>query len=777
MLNTFKLKLCYKSTLINKDNDIDPLFQLISNYSEIESLSNFFKFDNLQFLYSNRTKINKILLDFDVIITIFINKRIVNIKDYYYLSLLVYDNRIMINYKFPINVIFKLNKYLDNINEPLKKIIISKLLIDLTKYYMDLDEFNENRDYLELEEIIDKCKNILKKYLYFLDELNIKLTVEDLTKNYYFKTIDEMYKLIIISLIKNDKLSNYEYAYNIVNQMNLEAIYLNEGIINSLSEILDEKYSFIIKYKIKGVEDLFDNKKINFYFILFRYILKNSIYLYYIPFLLKGKNNILKIIKSRNFLSYFNLNNNNKKKIEYNLKFFCDCRYYDKLYFDCPLKRKDEEISREKTEIREIIENNNSNNISMNDFQLNGKLDKDNFSKNPKLNNDKSDIIMESCCITNSSNFSVENENADKKVKNKNNSLIDKSLKEKFIILSFMDIIGNHKGQADFIMELSNLNLISGGTDKKIIYYDTKYRKEEKFFKEDINSVTEIRPNQILFCLTNKVELFDIEHNFRELNRSNLQLSKGMSCFRREDLIACTYKKITILNYFFSNLKEKREYFIYGKTYKNIIQINKDLYAFTSNSINPNGEDKIMFFNSTTIKIFHLKQNYSFILSTNGLCLLRTEKMDEKESILLCACKKYKKNQKNGILLINLNEEKHSHYFYNTGDYEVHCFCQIILKEESNFLFKSQTFSRTNYFLVGGFKPQKRRGAIKLFKIIENKNFLDTKIEYIQDIEPEHDIKFKGLKSPISSIIQSKSNGNILISCWDGNIYSFKQPN
>ena len=129
-------------------------------------------------------------------------------------------------------------------------------------------------------------------------------------------------------------------------------------------------------------------------------------------------------------------------------------------------------------------------------------------------------------------------------------------------------------------------------------------------------------------------------------------------------------------------------------------------------------------------------------------------------------------------VLLNQSQCLHiSHYFYNTGDYEVHCFCQIILKEESNFLFKSQTFSRTNYFLVGGFKPQKRRGAIKLFKIIENKNFLDTKIEYIQDIEPEHDIKFKGLKSPISSIIQSKSNGNILISCWDGNIYSFKQPN
>ena len=52
--------------------------------------------------------------------------------------------------------------------------------------------------------------------------------------------------------------------------------------------------------------------------------------------------------------------------------------------------------------------------------------------------------------------------------------------------------------------------------------------------------------------------------------------------------------------------------------------------------------------------------------------------------VLLCACKKYIKNQKNGILLVNINEKdssqneaKISYIFYNTKNFEVYCFCPI----------------------------------------------------------------------------------------------------
>ena len=57
---------------------------------------------------------------------------------------------------------------------------------------------------------------------------------------------------------------------------------------------------------------------------------------------------------------------------------------------------------------------------------------------------------------------------------------------------------------------------------------------------------------------------------------------------------------------------------------------------------------------------------------------------------------------------------------------------------------------------------------IKLYKIIYEKK----KIEFIQDVMIENR-NFKGFNMPISSIIQTRTNGNILITCWDGNVYLF----
>ena len=51
---------------------------------------------------------------------------------------------------------------------------------------------------------------------------------------------------------------------------------------------------------------------------------------------------------------------------------------------------------------------------------------------------------------------------------------------------------------------------------------------------------------------------------------------------------------------------------------------------------------------------------------------------------LIFACKKYVKCQQNGILVLflenNMNDINIKDcYFYNTKDFEVYCFCQILL--------------------------------------------------------------------------------------------------
>ena len=78
-------------------------------------------------------------------------------------------------------------------------------------------------------------------------------------------------------------------------------------------------------------DDLLNIKKINFYYIFFKYVLKNQIYINQIPFLLKIKKRILTFIKfNYNISSIINKINEpiRKEKIEFVLKFFLDLYYY-----------------------------------------------------------------------------------------------------------------------------------------------------------------------------------------------------------------------------------------------------------------------------------------------------------------------------------------------------------------------------------------------------------------------------------------------------------------
>ena len=120
------------------------------------------------------------------------------------------------------------------------------------------------------------------------------------------------------------------------------------------------------------------------------------------------------------------------------------------------------------------------------------------------------------------------------------------------------------------------------------------------------------------------------------------------------------------------------------------------------------------------------------------------EKNQINYKVLLCACKKYISDQKNGILLVNpgKNDNKQINYeFYDTDKFEVNCFCQIITinNNEGNILPNNEIQSEeTEYFLVGGFYLDKRIGAIKLYKLIYDKKEDKIKIDYINDVRYEN---------------------------------------
>ncbi len=196
-------------------------------------------------------------------------------------------------------------------------------------------------------------------------------------------------------------------------------------------------------------------------------------------------------------------------------------------------------------------------------------------------------------------------------------------------------------------------------------------------------------------------------------------------------------------------------------------------------------------------KLFYkFKDEYSFIYSQNGLIIfpMNIKKKETHEiinkNIILFACKKYCKTQKNGILLIMNNDENEDYirdydnelytFFFDTENFEVYCFCPVLIFDTHYIIKKSIT--KTNYFLAGGFEKAKNKGSIKLFKIIYDNEKVESRIEFIQDIEiidenNSNQIIFKIFKKPISCITQSSLDKNLLITCWDGNVYSLETLN
>ena len=404
---------------------------------------------------------------------------------------------------------------------------------------------------------------------------------------------------------------------------------------------------------------------------------------------------------------------------------------------------------------------------------------------------------------------------------------------DKYQILLFIKIIGNHNKRkrtftAEYIKELKkSKRFISGGTDNSLKLYDANFKEDET------NEVTEIdewpyslyvRKNgdidfsQFIVTTNKEIYLFSLNEQFEYSkwqlpnmkNNSSIEMKvkikekeKSFSRKRKKKKGNKEDKEEKIIDYYivagrkgviffdtmFQNLseeekkeKEKNNFNIEEEvTYRSIIQINENEFAASSNAILSGGEDKLIIYDLSDKTIQKVIKGYSFVTSDNGLYLLS-------QNILLCACKKYLQNQKNGILLILLNNNDNSEaksYFFDTEEFEVYCFCPIKQKNK-------EIFEETDYFFVGGFDNKFREGKIKLYKLIKNEKNLDKMIQFLQDIEfeeteeilIEEEIKnnliknkFNGFDGAVNSIIQASETGNILASCYDGRIYLFSKPN
>ena len=308
----------------NNKKIINPFYELINNKDNITSILKGRDLNVLEYLYLNRHKIHQILYDSDSTITI--NEEMLKeYTDYYYLYYLINYQSVLINFKYNFQIVQDAYDKQIISKGIIKRIIMSKIVITIIDNFLEEEEDNE---------IIDKCTNIKTKCIEYINnnkqELNKyqkDLDLDNLEKSDVF--IEDIYSDIIYTLIINNKLNQSE---EILNELEIKKIRLNKSIFDSINNAFSEEN--INNYEISEYNDFFKLDKINFYFILFGYILKCSDYIIYIPFLSKIKEKILQKVKENldDLYNYFEFNrkknDNSITKLKQVLNYFIELNYY-----------------------------------------------------------------------------------------------------------------------------------------------------------------------------------------------------------------------------------------------------------------------------------------------------------------------------------------------------------------------------------------------------------------------------------------------------------------
>ena len=358
--NNLPFKMKYFQFLINKYLN-KSLFNLLLNYEEIDTILNVIDKNQItKFLYMNRNNIEQILYKENEIIEI--KSGVINdISFYVYLYLIIKNNTNIINYNYSLEFIKGITIPKDN--NIFIIIIISKIILELIRNYTETDEYEDSDD-LEINNIKKENDERIKRNINKINnikELGLKWTESDIEK----KNIDEIYTEIIIALIKSENFGDNNFTIDILNQIEIEKINLTEKMEANLFELLN-KEEFVGKYNISLFNDLFNIDKLNFIYILFKYLLKEEIFIYQNKFLLEIRNFIIRTIKSDNkFLEEYEKSNDNiKNKLNFILDFITGADYcLYRLKQNNDLNNKPKEI---KVNIIKINEYNN-NKMNVND--------------------------------------------------------------------------------------------------------------------------------------------------------------------------------------------------------------------------------------------------------------------------------------------------------------------------------------------------------------------------------------------------------------------------
>ena len=306
----------------------------ISNFSDFENIFSEYiingklKIDNIKTIktiYRYKEYFHKLLYENEIIIDIEFNNKNINSCFLFYLYLLITDKENFINYHYDWEAIVKINNLISIYGDKITKIVIAKIVNCLIYNYKGFDDYDNKKYLMHLLKIENLNKKIIKDNIEYLKALKLD------EKKINNTNIDELYIEIFISLIKQNLLGKYEYTQFFEN-LDFDLIDLPEAMVQKLSDFFKSEKS--INNYIITKENMTEKEKetiINFYYYLFKYILKKSINLYKFPLYLNNKSKILKLLKKNpNKLIIHNLDKSLKIKYEYVLKVFLDSKYYEK---------------------------------------------------------------------------------------------------------------------------------------------------------------------------------------------------------------------------------------------------------------------------------------------------------------------------------------------------------------------------------------------------------------------------------------------------------------
>ena len=325
--------------------------------------------EQLSYCYLIKEELNNILIETDDIIEINDNREQICLRDYFFLSFLIKYKPEIISFSYKIGFIEKIIEAKNRTDKKFRKFIFYKIILDLIDNMIELID-NEDQNIIEALDYIEKEYNsFIEKNIDIFKLYDLSLNLSDIEG----KNIDEIYSEIIYGLIRTLKFDDKDYkkAEDILcNQLEIESINLTEKMRAQFPRLLNYDDNYVKQFIISKLADLYNIKKINFNYFLIKFILKEKIYIFEIPFFLNTEAYIRKIpnLKEELLTKHFTKKEINiKKRMEYILKIISNDFYIE--YFETISDKltvklnyyiltNDNNINNDKIiKIREIIEN------------------------------------------------------------------------------------------------------------------------------------------------------------------------------------------------------------------------------------------------------------------------------------------------------------------------------------------------------------------------------------------------------------------------------------